>query len=367
MAATLLPTFRREIRRIAAQPGLLFMLGPCPLLLFALLASIFHAGLPTGLPVAVVDLDGSQTSRQIVRMVDATPDLDVAARLPNLSEARQALLSGEVYGIVMIPENTERDLLSGARPEVVTFYNNQMLTVGGIVARASATALNGFAAGVSLQVRQAQGQDKAGAMAAVNPVPVQQSPLFNPALDYTQFLLAAVMPSMLQIFICASAVMALAQDRGRPLVAKLAPYGIVFLGLMWLADAIIFGYFGAPFRGSIALHLAYTVLFVLACLSLGAVLALATRDTVRGLGLAGLLTAPAFGFAGIGFPRAAMNGFALTWGAMLPLTPYLQLRTDQVVRGADVAVSLPALAWLGGLVLLYGGLAWALSVREGRA
>ena len=62
--------FRRELRQIKKRPRLAFMLLPYPLLLFALLCSIFYEGLPTALPVAIVDQDDSNVSRQISRMVD---------------------------------------------------------------------------------------------------------------------------------------------------------------------------------------------------------------------------------------------------------------------------------------------------------
>ena len=42
---------------------------------------------------------------------------------------------------------------------------------------------------------------------------------------------------------------------------------------------------------------------------------------------------------------------------MLPLTAYLQLRTDQAVRGAPVEVSLPTLGWALALLVIYGSLA----------
>ena len=74
--------FRRallaEVRQIGRRPGLMFMLAPFPLLLFAILAAVFHLGLPRDLPIAVVDQDRSTLSRQIVRMVDATPEVAVA-------------------------------------------------------------------------------------------------------------------------------------------------------------------------------------------------------------------------------------------------------------------------------------------------
>ena len=358
------------------------MLAPYPLILFLVLAATFHAGLPTGLPVAVVDQDGSQMSRQMVRMVDDTPDLTVVAELPDLSEAREALLAYKVYGIILVPPNMERDLLSWKRPEVVIFYNNQMLTVGGIVARTAGSALSSFSSGVSIQLRQSQGQTMEEAMAGVNPIPIQQSPLFNPALDYTQFLLASIMPTVLQIFICASAVLAVSRDRHSragtarlvaqggsslpALTGKLAPYGLAYFTMLALADMIVFGYFGAPFRGNIGLHLLYSALFVSACLSLGALLALVSDSALTALGIAGVLTAPAFGFAGISFPRLVMNAFAIAWGSALPLTSYLPLRVDQAVRGADITLSLPALGWLAGLWAIYTGVALLLLSRRER-
>jgi ABC-2 type transport system permease protein len=63
--------------------------------------------------------------------------------------------------------------------------------------------------------------------------------------------------------------------------------------------------------------------------------------------IATLLTAPAFGFMGIGFPRIAMSWFAYGWGAALPGTWYLMARIDQTIRGTPVALS-----WRPVLVLL---------------
>ncbi len=348
------------------------MLGPFPLILMLLLSAVFGAGLPTDLPVAVVDQDGTTLSRQAIRMVDASPDLGVTLQSPNLAEAKQALVAGQVYAVVLIPQNMERDLFFGRRPELVTLYNNQLLTIGGIVSRATNRTLVNLSAGAATQVLISNGKIPEEATKAVQPIPVQRSPLFNPALDYVQFLLAAVMPAVLQVFICASAALAIAREAqlkggiarlvrlGRtPLCAtwgKLTPYGVAYLLVLFVADAIMFGFFRAPFNGTIWFHALYSMGFVIACLCLGGLLAMVAGETVGALGLTGVLTGPAFGFAGISFPRITMNGFAWAWGGLLPLTAYLQLRTDQVLRGAPVDISLPALGWLGAQIAVYGGL-----------
>lgn len=369
--------FRRELRRIAHRPRLIFMLGPFPLILMLLMSAVFSSGLPTSLPVAVVDQDATSLSRQAVRMIDASSDLQVTFRAPNLHEAQDALVAGEVYAVILIPQFMQRDLLQGHRPELVIFYNNQFLTIGGIVTRAANTALGTFSAGLASRALVAQGVSPETAVTAVVPIPVQRSPLFNPSLDYVQFLLAALMPTVLQIFMAAGAALSIGADiqitkrparlvmlGGSPfraIAGKLAPYGLAYLIMMICADLIIFWYFEAEFNGTLWLHATYSAGFVLACLCLGGMLAMIAGDAISALGLTGVLTGPAFGFAGIAFPRITMNGFAWIWGGLLPLTAYLQLRTDQVMHGAPIEVSMPALGWLVAQCACYGmALIWLL-------
>ena len=377
---------RREMRQIADRPALAMMLGPLPLLMFITLAYMFHAGLPTSLPVAVVDLDGSYMSRQVTRMVDATPDVDVTLRLSSLTQAKQALLSRRAYAVLYIPQNMERDLQRGYRPDLVIFINNQLYTTGSIAKRAIGGALSSFNAGVSVQTRMARGSDRDSAIGAANPVPLQTNALFNPTLDYIQFLLASIMPALLQVFISVSAALSFSRDHHtaaglhralrlgrtplRMIAGKMAPYTIIWCFMMMLTDAILFGVFDSAFNGSILFHCLYSLIFVLSCQFLGATTALLSRDAVATLGFAGLLTAPAFGFAGISYPRMMMSGFAQGWGAIIPLTPYLELRTDQVLRGTPMLISLPTMGWAlavaagwGGILLL---LTWVIPRKKAR-
>lgn len=378
--------FRRvllaELRQIGARPGLMFMLAPFPLLLFVLLAAVFQLGLPRDLPIAVVDQDRSTLSRQMVRIVDATPEVAVAHEEATLSEGRQRLLSGEAYAVVLIPPRTERDALAGRRPEVVLFYNNQYMTPGSLVARSVGGALGTVAAGISVEARVARGADVESATQAVTPVPVRQSALFNPSLEYVQFLLAAVMPTVLQIFIGASAALSFSRDRQgiaglgkslrlggtlvRTAVGKLMPYTLAYLLVLWGADALLFGPMGARFGGSLPFHVAYGIVFVLASQMLGAAAALVARDTVSALAAVGVITGPAFGFTGLTFPRLSMNGFSDVWADLLPVTHYLELRTDNILRGAPLEISMPAFLWLAALALVYGGVTLLLLWRHGR-
>src|SRR6266849_2924833 len=300
--------FWRELGWLRRRPFLLALTTLVPLVLSALLTAVFSTGLATRLPLGVLDLDSSELSRSVIRLVDATPDTAVAVRVAELAEGRNMILSGRVLGLLMLPVNLERDVLAGRRPEVVFFYNTQMMTPGNLVLRGVNAAVPSAAAGVRLSLRTTQGQPVEAAEAALAPIPVQTNPLFNPTLNYVHFLLAALLPSLLQIVVVTASAYSAGLDVQTPHRLKI---------LLLLAG----------------------ILFILACQFLGLLLALLLTPVASAVSIGTLLTAPAFGFMGIGFPRLGMNAFAYGWGSILPGTWYLTARIDQTVRGTPLDLS----------------------------
>lgn len=342
----------RELRWILRRRMVVFMTIIFPLLIFYALTGVFGTGLPVDLPVAVIDNDHSALSRHILRMVDATPDVKITDQVEDIANGRNLILQGRVYAVILIPLNLERDVKAGRRPEVVFFYNNQFMTIGSIVSRAINTALSTAAAEISVSALTRNGILPALALAAATPIPVQQSALFNPTLNYIYFLLASFIPTILQIFICATSAYSVGLDRyrtvglgtlhrlggtlGTALLGKTLPYTAVFFLTLTSADLYLFGRLGAPFNGNLLCLAISSAMFIISYQLLGILFALLAKDLAQALGIAGLYTAPSFGFVGISFPKAAMGWFAKAWGAQLPLNWYMEVRLDQTLRGASL-------------------------------
>ena len=81
------------------------------------------------------------------------------------------------------------------------------------------------------------------------------------------------------------------------------------------------------------------MLFILACQFLGRLLALLLKPTATAVSIGTLMTSPAFGFMGVGFPRLGMGAFAYGCGSRLPGTWYLMARIDQTVRGTPLELA----------------------------
>jgi ABC-2 type transport system permease protein len=357
----------REFNLLWRRPVLLGLVVLLPVLMIALLTGIFREGIPTGMAIAVVNLDRSDLSRSITRMLDAAPEVQVTHQALSLSEARALIVSGAVRGAVWLPPGLERQMTRGERPEIVTFYDNQHMSAGSMVARGARGAVDTALAGLRLSIRQGQGEAPAQAQTAVQPIPLQTHALFNPAFDYVHFLLAALVPTVLQILAAAGTAYAISLDFGPgrdpqelvrlaggllpAMLGKILPYTALFLLILGLSDVVLYGWLGVPLRGSLPLMATGAVLFVLAAQLIGALAFVATRDMGTAASIIAMITAPAFGFMGLGFPREAMSWAAQGWSALIPGTWYVQLRIDQSLRATPVEISVWPVLWLALIAL----------------
>jgi ABC-2 type transport system permease protein len=358
---------QREYRWLFRDRVALLLIFGVPLFAFVVLTTVFSHPVMRGLGVTVVDEDGSDASRALVEYVAASPSLNIVDRAGTLSTAAQDIRSGKAISAIYIPPNFERDLKAGRRPRVSGFYNQQFLTPSGIASSGLNDALSAAAAVAAPSKRAAP------APASIGTLTTETIALVNPQKNYAQFLLRALLPTIIHVVITLAAGYSVGSEfrrrnarawlesaGGDPVVAllgKLTPMFAIFV-VMMLAEALFLeGVLQIPFRGNVPLLLAAGSLLIIAHLSLGALLQLLVCDLATGLGLAGLIASPAFGYAGVGFPTLGMNTFAQVWSAILPLRWYMAVLLGQAARGLPVSDSAIPFAALAGLTVLFAGLA----------
>jgi ABC-2 type transport system permease protein len=187
-------------------------------------------------------------------------------------------------------------------------------------------------------------------------------------LNYLYFLVSSLLPTMLQLFVIVAAVHAvgvelkegtgpewLASAGGsvtRAVVGKLLPYTVGFLLVAWFMVAFTLRFMGVPLHGDLTTVLVGTVFFILAYEGIGVVLAAWFSNLRFATSAAAFIATPAFAFVGLTFPTMAMPPVAQTWGALLPLTHYLRLLVEQVMRGAPPVASLPELGALAAFLVV---------------
>ncbi len=359
---------RRELKRASSGWYTLVLFAILPLLSFALLLAIFRPAVPRDLPVVVVDEDHSSLSRQLTRMIDATPSMRVAVQAESAESARVLILENRAYAAVLLPADMERDARRGEAPKVVAYYNAQLLLPASLIRRDLRAAVATLSGGLELKVREARGDPPRAALAHLEPVRLDTRPLFNPQLNYVYFLVAALFPAMLQIFVTVGTVhvvgtelkagtvgewlQAAGGNTARAIAAKLAPYTLWFVVLALFMVFLLFQGAGVPLRGRLDVIVVSTVLFVLAYQAVAVVFVSWLANLRFATSVAAFYCTPAFAFIGVTFPTLAMPAAGRAWGEMLPLTHYVRVLVSQGLRGAPAADALASMAALAVLILV---------------
>jgi ABC-2 type transport system permease protein len=356
---------RRELRWLLHDRAALILIFGVPLFAFVVLTAVFSHPVIRGLGVVVVDADRSDTSRAFIEAVAASPGLSVVRQSGDLATAAGVIRSGDAIGAVYVPANFERDLKAERRPQVVAFYNQQFLTAAGIAASGLSDSLS--AAVERAAAPAAPKAQRIGSLVAETIV------LVNPARNYAQFLLRALLPMVVHVVIALAAGYAVGSEfrrrnmrtwlacaGGNPIVAlvgKLAPLFAIFFLIMLTHPLSLEGLLGIRFRGDLPMMVAAASLLIIGYLALGALMQLLLRDLATGLGLTSLVVSPAFGYAGVGFPTFGMNAFSQIWSAFLPVRWYMAVLLGQAARGLPLADSARPFAALAALATIYSLLA----------
>lgn len=359
----------REWRQLFTDPWLVSLITWIPLLLGVLLWSVFAKGLARDLPVGYVDLDRSQVSRSILRNFDASPTLELVQGYSDISSGSADLRAGNIYALIVVPHDLEKNTTLGVVPEVTAFVNSQFLLIGKSINSALLQAQGTFTAKVDVKKNLMMGQSVfSSAVSSALPIGTQATPLFNINTNYAQFLISAILPALWQVLMVATTILSFAGTQRRtglqewlgehPLKAIVAKYipliviswfhGLLFLWAMYIA-------LGWPMHGNWSVLIVALFLTSSASVAVASLFFLVTRDAARGLSLAAAYSAPALAFMGVTFPVTDMTLPAKIWRSLIPISHYIEIQFSQVNYGASphiVVSQFKTLCLFSGLFLI---------------
>jgi ABC-2 type transport system permease protein len=217
--------FAAEWGRILSDQGAFAMIVMAPLIYGLYYPQPYLTQILHKVPVAVVDNDLSQLSRDIIDTVDASGTLSVAVRAHTLAEARQSLDRGEVFAILGIPPGTQRDVLKGSDVPLPVYADATYLFIFRSTASGIAAAVGTVSSGLAARGVRSDGSLATAALASSSPADILLQPIFNPVGGYASYVVPAAFTLILQQTLLMSAAMltgaALARSAGGPLATVL--------------------------------------------------------------------------------------------------------------------------------------------------
>jgi ABC-2 type transport system permease protein len=339
-----------------------------PVLALVFFTSLMDEGLPEDMPVGVVDLDNTSTSRGLIRRLDAFQSSRVVARYPSVAEARRAIQENEIYAFLYIPKGTADNLLSSRRPKISYYYNMGSVMSGSLLMKDLKTISNLGSAAVGQATMRAKGFTPQQIQAFLQPIRVDLHQIANPWTNYNVYLSTVLVPGVMMLFMFLISAYSLGMElkfgRGKEwlqkadnnivvaILGKFLPQALVFLILIFFYDVYLYKFLHFPYEGSVWMMLLLSVLEVFGSIGFG-VFAFGLLPSLRmSMSVCSLWAVLSFSLAGSAFPVMGMDApiQALTW--LFPLRHYYMFYQITVFNGYPLIDAWFHLVALVGFTLL---------------
>lgn len=316
-------------------------------------------------PVAIVDLDHSSLSRKLVRLADASPDIEITFVANNPAQLRQALWDGDVEGGLIIPRDFRRSVLRREMVKPVVLGNGAYFMFNRAEVLGFAGATQALSNAIDRKYELASSVSTDQVSERIQPVRLDLRAASNPTGGYSTYVVPAIAVIVLQqtLLLGICMLMGTWKETGAPfdlerrknrLALVLAAATICFLNALYYVG-LVYWREDYPHLGQFQHLLPVITLY---SLTAGAwTVAVGSWVRYREQAVIHLLptTIPFIFVAGFAWPVESIPVPLRALSVLVPSTAGIQgfLKVDQM--GADLNQVLPELASL--LMLLSGALA----------
>ena len=320
-----------------------------PLLAMLFFTTLMDEGLPEDMPVGVVDLDNTSTSRGLIRRLDAFQSSRIVAHYPSVAEARRAIHENQIYAFLYIPKGTTDQLLSSRRPKISYYYNMASVMSGSLLMKDLKTISNLGSAAVGQATMRAKGYTQEQMMAFLQPIRIDLHQIANPWTNYNAYLSTVFVTGVMMLFMflisAYSIGMELKFGRGKEwlkvadgnmvvaILGKYLPQALVWLTLIFVYEFYLFGYLHFPYLGSVWNIFFLGLLEVFASIGFG-IFAFGLMPSLRmSMSVCSLWAVLSFSLAGSAFPVMGMDGPIQSLSWLFPLRHYFMVYQITVFNG----------------------------------
>ena len=356
----------RELKIIRIRP--IFLLASVVVLAFNAFfyTTFLRDGLPHDMPVGVVDMDHSSTSRNFALNLDAM-QLTEVIHYDDHRVAQQDMQRGRIMGYVVIPENFNAEIQSQRRP-TLPFYVNSLYFVGGALSYKAMLQMTITTNGaVERQVLRMKGVNDREIMGRIQPIVLSQHQIGNVTTNYGVYLNNVILPGILEMIVILLIIYAVGQElkygtskhllkmtRGNMEIAmfgKLIPYTLIFLMLGFSLVFFLYHWMHYPIAGSVwSMALAITAL-VLASEAV-ALFIISMVPTLRlAISVGAIYSILGITMAGFTLPLDGMPELIRPLANIFPLRHYYLFYVQEAIYGAGFAAWWPYLIYM--LVFLF--------------
>jgi ABC-2 type transport system permease protein len=344
----LLAVARKEVLHILRDARSLGIVVIMPVTLMLLFGYGVNLDLK-GLPVYVLDQDGSQQSQDLLKRFQSSEYFHIVRVVDRYSTVTRALDDDHAKMGIIIPWNFSQRLSEGGPVEVQALIDATDDNTANVLIGYAQAVVQGYSSGIQIDWLRKQGQSIQPA-----PIAVQTRTWYNENLESSAFIVPGVLALVMSVIgaFLTSLTIAREWERGSmeqlistPVTAmeimlgKLTPYFVLGMFDVAVCASIAVGWFQVPFRGSFLTLTFSSALFMIVVLSLGFFISVLAKNQFAASQIALLITfLPAFLLSGFLFSIDQMP-IVLQWiTRFLPARYYVSVLKQIFLKGTPTAM-----------------------------
>lgn len=361
-------SFKRILLRFLATPKWALLLVS-----ISLMSLVYGNGSITNLPIAVIDLDHTQSSRDLTRALSMSSKISIV-NYDNQNDAYLDVNRRKIFAVVTIPRNYEKRLLKGEAVTISAYGDATSRMANGQIQQDLKTIYQQVISDYNSKILRNNGFTDAQIDSVLMPIQGQTDPLFNSGISLT----AITFPGLLVMLLQHSLLIASTRTHiALNTLPQGKPANIIFIGSLsallpiWLfLSIVLFGLWpwvlGYRQLASLPEILLMTFPFLFAVMGLSKLLTECLRRVEMIYLTLAFLTTPVFYLSGTIWPLDAMPSSVQFISKLLPSTWAVNMIASVNQMGLSIADNGFNLLMLVVLGLFYFSIGIFISaVRDG--
>ena len=334
-----LAVMQREMFYMWRDKSLRHILLVGPLLGLLLFAGVYSYQRIENISTAIVDLDNSIASRQVITDLKNSQNLQVVAYFDTFSQLEEAIKRGEVLVGVVIPENYGKNIALQRQTKIGVFIDGMNMAYATNASSAVLTVTRTLGAQVGIQTLIAKGIQANQAEEAYQSIAFPEEAWFNPTVNYAYFLVLAFALNLWQQCCTLASCMTIIGENGRRSWYQIKASGISLVKLFFCKTVVHIGIsllivlpvymiafvvFKFPLACGWPSLILFTLIFILALHGLGTMMSSFAQDAVNASRYGMIIALPSFLLSGFTWPLQAMPQWLQHAVWVLPQTWFFQ-------------------------------------------
>jgi ABC-2 type transport system permease protein len=350
----ILNVIKSEFKTMFKDRGVVIMLVLAPLAYPVLYCSLYKSETLIDVPVAAVDCSRSKESRELLRHIDATQNIEIVSRYSTLDEAKQAYYEKKVHGVVYIPSDFSKKLNSADQTTVSIYADISSFMYYRIINQACNNCIMALNQQVQVERLNANGITGESAIIISNPIPYEAITLYNEGAGFASFLMPAILILILFQTLFLGIGMIAGTSRGenrfhvlvsssvhrggtfRVIIGKSTCYFLLYAAwaffiLMLIPRAFNLPHIGIPFD-----ILMLLIPFLLASIFFSMTVSVFLPHRETGMVIFMFMSLILLFLSGVSWPQSNINGFWKAFAWIFPSTSGVQAYIKINTLGADL-------------------------------